>query len=89
MMTIVVTIADLTMDPQDGVRMSDPHLEVSMIPIWTDALLLAETIMAMVAIHTEAEVLEDLPLGIHVLKTNNCKLLICTGYLGANLETIM
>jgi len=64
MMTTVVTIVDLTMDLQDGVRMSDPHPEVSMTPTWTDALLLAETITAMVAIHTEAEVLEDLPLGI-------------------------
>ena len=69
MMTTAVTIADLTMDLQDGVRMTAPHLEVFMTPIWIDALLLAETIMAMVAIHTEAEVLEDLPLGIYVLKT--------------------
>ena len=69
MMTTVVTTAAMTMDLQDGVRMSDPHLEVSMTPIWTDALLLAETIMAMVAIHTEAEVLEDLPLGRYVLNT--------------------
>lgn len=81
MMTTVETIADTTTDLQDGVHMSDPHLEVFMTPIWTDALLLAETIMPMVAIHTEAEVLEDLPLGIYFLKTSDffiCKLLICT-----------
>ena len=64
-MTTVATIVDLTMDLRDGVLMSDPHPEVSTTPIWTDALLLAETIMAMgAAIHTEAEVLEDLPPGI-------------------------
>ena len=81
MMTTVETIVDTTTDLQDGVHMSDPHLEVFMTPIWTDALLLAETIMPMVAIHTEAEVLEDLPLGIYFLKTSDffiCKLLICT-----------
>lgn len=54
----------MTMDLRDGVHMTDPHLEVTMTPTWTDDLLLAETIMVMVAIHTEAGVLEDLPQGI-------------------------
>ena len=64
MMTTVETIADMTMALQDEVRMTDLHLEASTTPTWTDALLLAETIMVMVVIHTEAVVLEDLHQGI-------------------------
>ena len=85
------------MDLRDGVRMSDPRLELTMTPIWTDALLLAETIMAMVAIHTEAEVLEDLPLGIcaeNKLPFFICKQIVhvCTVGLvsvGTSLETVV
>ena len=62
-MTTAVIIVDLTMALQDGVRMNRPHLD-TMTPTWNDALLLAEITMVMVAIHTEAEVREDLPLGI-------------------------
>ena len=69
MMTTAVIIVDMTMDPRDGVRMTDLHLEVFMTPTWTDALLLAGTTMVMVVIHTEAGVLEDLPQGI-CTKTN-------------------
>lgn len=65
MMTTAVIIVDMTMDPRDGVRMTDLHPEVSMTPTWTDALLLAGTTMVMVVIHTEAGVLEDLLQGIY------------------------
>lgn len=67
MMTTVetdMTTVAMTMDLPDGVHMSDPHLGAIMTPTWTDALHLAETTMAMVVIHTEVGVLEDLPQGI-------------------------
>ena len=74
-MTTVVIIGDMTMDLQDGVHMTDHHLEVSMTPTWTDALLLAGTTMVMVVIHTEAGVLEDLPQGIYT--ETNVTFLVC------------
>ena len=75
MMTTVVIIGDMTMGLQDGVHMTDHHLEVSMTHTWTDALLLAGTTMVMVVIHTEAGVLEDLPQGIYT--ETNVTFLVC------------
>ena len=71
MMTIVVIIADMTMDLPGGVRMTDLHLEATMTPTWTDALRPAGTTMVMVVIRTEAGVLEDLHQGIYTDRAVN------------------